>query len=118
YQWLREPILEDLSILPEDLREFLGLLYSPEEAQERNGRTKGQVFSLPRDLTGIILDKALKRIGQEGRNDAGFWLVQQLRDNRITEAQARSIMLDYVRRVPAYNTKGQFEPYTEAEAFA
>ena len=52
------------------------------------------------------------------RNDAGFWLACQLRDNRYSRWEAESAMKDYASRVPSTNTKGVPEPYSEGEALA
>jgi putative DNA primase/helicase len=57
--------------------------------------------------------KALARVTANNRNDVGFWLAQQLRDDKLTEAEAAAIMRDYVERVPDGG-----HPYTEAEAMA
>lgn len=116
YQWLREPILEDLSILPEDLRDFLGLLYPPEEKPMQQTdypiRRSGSPISIPDRL----LDKALDRIGYDGRDNACFWLACQLRDNDVPRSQAESQVCDFARRCPPTNTKGQPEPFTERDA--
>jgi hypothetical protein len=44
------------------------------------------------------LDRALSRAGGEGRNNMGFWLACQLRDNSFSEMDAEQILLDYQRR--------------------
>lgn len=48
------------------------------------------------------------------RNECGFALACQLRDSRLSEAEARSIMLEYTHRVPPK----QGDPYTEGAALA
>lgn len=60
---------------------------------------------------GYWLDKALDRLGNHGRNDTGFFLACQLRDNGMSEHEARGVMLEYQNRVPAKDHK-----YTEKEA--
>jgi len=60
---------------------------------------------------GYWLDKALDRLGTHGRNETGFWLACQLRDNGMSEHEARGVVLEYQNRVPPKNHK-----YTEKEA--
>jgi putative DNA primase/helicase len=57
------------------------------------------------------LQKALDRLGAHGRNETGFWLACQLRDNGMGAGQAHGIMLQYKNSVPPKNHK-----YTEKEA--
>jgi Bifunctional DNA primase/polymerase, N-terminal len=106
YEWLREPVLDALSILPDELRIFLGLMNPPD------------IRSNSRDLQDILIDKALARVGMEGRDNAGFWLACQLRDNRFSQSRAESALLAYACRVPNTNTKGQVEPFTDEDARA
>jgi putative DNA primase/helicase len=127
YTWLRDPEPDKLDLLPADLiREYLG---PPMSANGSNGnghavangngwRAKGaaRVARLHADGAGRLIDAALARAG--GRNDAGFWLACQLRDGGYTEQEAETIMQTYASRTPDTNTKGQAEPYTEAEAKA
>jgi putative DNA primase/helicase len=67
----------------------------------------------PRYLGEDILQQALKK-APGNRNDAGFWLACQLRDNQSTQVEAELIMLEYARRVTALGD----HPYTETEARA
>lgn len=64
-------------------------------------------------LVDYLLSRALEKAQPGARNDTGFWLACQLRDNRIPEAEARQVMMEYVRRVP-----GGGRDYTEQEALA
>jgi len=59
------------------------------------------------------LSKALDRAGIGARNDTGFWLASQLRDNGVPEADAEPIMRLYAQSVPQGD-----DPYTESEALA
>ncbi len=114
YTWLRDFQPEKLEILPDDLRLFLGLMYSPDEMKARQERATKS--------TRVEGDKLLTKYVQEanfrGRDNAGFELACQLRDNDFSESSARSIMLEYARRVPSTNTKDQYEPFTDEEALA
>jgi putative DNA primase/helicase len=116
YQWLREPILEDLSILPDDIREFLGLLSSPEEKSTQQAESPTRRSGSPVKISDRLLDKALDRIGFDGRDNACFWLACQMRDNDISRSQAESQVCEFARRCPSTNTKGQPEPFTERDA--
>ncbi|MCX6022657.1 MAG: hypothetical protein NTZ05_13190, partial [Chloroflexi bacterium] len=54
----------------------------------------------------------------DGRNNTGFWLACQLRDNGHSQAEAEATVLAYAERMPPTNTKGELEPYTVADALA
>jgi putative DNA primase/helicase len=53
-----------------------------------------------------------------GRNDTGFDLAVQLRDNGYDESEAAVVMFEYAATVKKVNTKGHSEPYSEAEVRA
>lgn len=59
------------------------------------------------------LSQALQRASEGNRNATGFWLACQLRDDHLSEAEARSIILSYANQVQ----EGR-EPYTSKEAIA
>ncbi len=59
------------------------------------------------------LSLALQKAREGNRNDNGFWLACQLRDDRIPEAEARSIILTYANLLPTGR-----EQYTSKEAIA
>jgi hypothetical protein len=65
-----------------------------------------------------LIRKALDEAHAGGRNNGGFWLAAQLRDNGYSQSEAESIVLNYQRRTPATNQKGEPEPYTHAETLA
>jgi predicted P-loop ATPase len=75
---------------------------------------------LPRGrvTTDRMLRMALDRVAMSGRNNAGFWLAGQLRDNGYSQSEADPVMRNYRSRVPPENTKGHAELYTEAEMLA
>jgi predicted P-loop ATPase len=119
YEWLCEdPQPYKLDILPQELREFLGLLSPPKPNGHESGKPNGKVHSSPsngRVAADVLIRKAVEHIASEGRNNAGFGLACQLRDNGYSEAEAIGAMQDYRARAGSTNTKGQSEPYTEAE---
>ena len=59
------------------------------------------------------LRQALSKAKEGNRNDVGFWLACQLRDDLLPESEARSIILTYVNLLPAGR-----EQYTSKEALA
>jgi bifunctional DNA primase/polymerase-like protein len=89
--------LEALDRLPTDLRDFLGLLKPPPPSVER------------------LLELALE---QRGRNNGGFWLACQLRDNGYAFNEAQLAVARYVERCGPLNTEGEPEPYTVEDAHA
>lgn len=58
------------------------------------------------------LQQALSRAGIGNRNETGFWLAAQMRDDGISEGDARSTMLRYQQSVAGSNGNS----YTEREA--
>jgi hypothetical protein len=76
--------------------------------------TEGDPFS----AAIVLLCQALRRVQTEGRNDAGFWLCCQLRDERFTYADAAAVAQRFAELVPATNTKGVVEPYKVEDALA
>jgi predicted P-loop ATPase len=115
YCWLRDVDAEDVDILPRDLRAFLGLLHP--QVREAKTVTTNVSFVGRVDASRLIA-AALDRARSEGRNNVGFWLATQLRDNGYHQNEAEGVMPEYVGRVPETNTKGHREPYTLAEALA
>jgi hypothetical protein len=117
YRWLRDPTPFSLDILANDLREFLGLHRAP-GAMPIQPQANGKVYSMPSNgredaerLIGMALDKA----SSEGRNNAGFWLAVQLRDNGYIIGEAEIVVRNYGSRCPGINTKGERESYSEKE---
>ena len=119
YQWLRDPQPYSLDVLPDDLREFLGLLQPPVITQKPPAM--GRLHVAVRDGrvdTDLLVRRALDRVAGEGRNNAGLWLAIQLRDNGYSRMEAEAVGLGYAARCPATNTKGNFEPYLPDEVRA
>jgi hypothetical protein len=120
YAWLRDPAPHPLESLPADLREFLGLLVKPSETAKVH--TAPSPISNSNGSHGVvverILERAIREAAGQGRNNAGFWLACQLRDNAISESEAAYWIRRYAAAMPGKNMKGQPEPYTEHEAMA
>ena len=114
YEWLRPMEPDEPSVLPIDLRRYLGF-----EKPLPNGTIAPEKWHKAENMESDLADRLLSKYLDEsknGRNDAGFALACQLRDNNYTESAASLVMRDYASRVSAFNTKGQNEPYTEKEA--
>lgn len=113
YTWRREPAPDSLDILPGELREFLGLLESPEDCPAVTA--PAHATSLPSAMP--LLERALAKVNAgEGRNNSGFWLICQLRDSGFSKDKAGMILRDFVSQCPTFNTKGQPELYLLGEA--
>jgi P4 family phage/plasmid primase-like protien len=113
--------------VPEALRRYAGIDAPPEPAPksaESKGPANGPRLVNPNNKeprridTYALIDRAIGMLGATGRNDAGFWLAIQIRDNGYSELEAEGVLRDYQRRVPGYDTKGKRAPYSEAEALA
>jgi hypothetical protein len=111
YRIVRDIVPEPFDRLPQQLRDFL-----------RAPEPKPLVIpAAPRPSAAGRVDsdrlvrKALEIVPSNGRNNAGFWLAQQLRDNGYSQAGAESVMRNYRSRVPGTNMKGAREEYTVAE---
>ena len=72
-----------------------------------------QDLRFARDPGEKWLQQALAKAKEGNRNDVGFWLACQLRDDGISELQARSIILTYANLAP----DGR-EEYSSKEAVA
>jgi putative DNA primase/helicase len=123
YSWLRRPPAHSLRILPADLLDFLRAASAPQEEQSPRGApvSSDQAEQAPRQQrieSDRLVSMALDHANAEGRNNAGFWLACQLRDNGYSQGEARDVMQMYAARVRPVNAKGDREPYTEQEAFA
>jgi hypothetical protein len=124
YTWLRDPVPEEVDLLPEALRDFLGLLHAPQEKGGRASSREPGEENTPspaqcrtersaKNLREVLIERALGMVGPTmGRNDAGFWLACQLRDNGYSKAEGERALLHYAHRVPPVNSKGQHDAYS------
>jgi uncharacterized protein (DUF927 family) len=113
YEWLRAPEPDELLTLPAEVRSVLGLDAPCEAPPSPSGDRHA-----PRRATDAeaLIRRALECAPDGGRNNMGFWLACQLRDREATEAEAIQALRTYAASVAPTNTKGQHEPYTEADA--
>ena len=86
YLWLRDPLPDPLTMLPLDLKTFLGLAHPPvllaAQACQRVASDNSE------SAANILIERALKQVPAGGRNNTGFWLACQLRDNGHSEGEA------------------------------
>lgn len=123
YQWVSESGPYSLDVLPAEVRDALGLLHRPGANGNGSGSRPVHTSALGQNGKGqvsaeLLIQRALDQAVGEGRNNAGFWLACQLRDNGFSTSQAEAAMIEYSQRVPGVNTKGQGEAYTRGEALA
>ena len=116
YEFLRQPDPYPFENLPTELRVLLKpennpIPNSPDRERKPDSSPNGRV-----PAERLIL-QTIERAGG-GRNNAGFWLAAQLRDNAYSKQEAEQIMLAYADRVPTTNAKGQDGLYSKTEALA
>jgi hypothetical protein len=119
YVQLRELVPDAFDALPEEVRDFLrnnGVNEDPPLKQPRPAQQPAASTGRRVDVRRLLRD-ALE-IAPKGRNDAGFWLACQLRDNGYISGDAEAAMRNYQARVGSMNAKRQREPYTVREAMA
>jgi hypothetical protein len=122
YIQLRDLVPEPFDSLPEEVRKFLSDRTEAEDVQpnlrEPTSRPTIRSKGGRRPDEGSLIERALVMVPGSGRNNSGFWLACQLRDNGYSIGEAEAAMRDYWSRVPSTNTKGKREPYAEGEIMA
>ncbi|ABW35131.1 Bifunctional DNA primase/polymerase (plasmid) [Deinococcus geothermalis DSM 11300] len=114
--------LDDPSLLPFEVQVLLGLHAAPSAPGPRAAVSPAPasgpwVARDGRTLDQELLYRALELAHTGGRrNESGFWLACQLRDNGFREGDAEEVLRRYVSQVPATNSKGEREDYTFEEA--
>jgi hypothetical protein len=124
YQWLRPmwpdrcpPQVYDLLVQVIAASRCTGPQGSSSNGRANHSNIPGVAVDGQRIPVDTLLRWGLER-ATGGRNAAGFDLACQLRDHGYEETEAAAVLAEYVRRVGDYNQKGQYEPYTMAEAQA
>jgi hypothetical protein len=118
------PEVAELSGQSYRLRELLGLECAPECLEETpRAAVRAPVFSAPNsegdqehrrvDYT-LLVERAQDLTASRGRNEAGFWLACQLRDNDFSQDEALEIGPYWLSLLPGTNTKGAKEAYVLA----
>jgi hypothetical protein len=116
YLQLRPLAPEPLDSLPQAMRERLGLARPPAPPLV----TVRPPFLGPRkpiarpSLEKLILNTVSKFHGKN-RNEAGFHLACQLRDNGYSDCEAYAVGPYFIACLPESNAKGRWDPYTLAE---
>ncbi len=101
YKWLRPFEPDPIESLPQELAKDLGL------EKDRPNKVSS---------AGLV-QWALKRVKKSGgRNNAGFELCCQLRDNRVPLEEARKAVLEFQNQCPDKNASGEKQAYSETEA--
>jgi hypothetical protein len=120
YEILRDLTPDPITIIPPDLRETLGLAHPPWPDQPDGAPHQDSMPTVQGKVDAdTLVERALERARHgEGRNNTGFWLACQLRDNEYHQADAEAIMRRFAVSVGPLNTKGIAETYTEADAVA
>src|SRR5262249_20123152 len=82
----------------------------------------GHVIAAPRGdgrvPREVLLARALEQAATTGRNNSGFWLACQSRDNGYAQTETEDLLRLYASHAPEVNPQGEHAPYTEAEALA
>jgi len=98
--------------LPKKLRKLFGL----QKPAQANANPDASLANIK--APNLLLDKAWEKVSSQGRNNSGFWLACQLRDQGYPFKDAARLIRQYAAGVTEVNQKGQIEPYTAAEALA
>jgi hypothetical protein len=109
YQWRQDPRDTPSTPMPEWLRQLLQRPSSPAPAPDQ--RRKSNLNSVGDDAGQYWLERFLADAYPGNRNEKGFSLACQLRDEGLTEGIAEGYMTAYASRVPG-------EGYTDREALA
>jgi len=120
YVQLRELDPEPFEVLPEEVRTFLQKHRDKQPATSKRTSPPSQPLNVDGNRVDpeCLIRDALAIAQRSGRNNAGFWLACQLRDNGYGVGAAESAMHSYLSRASSTNTKGRPEPYTEREMLA
>jgi hypothetical protein len=116
YVWLRDMVPDSLDVLPDEVRAAFGLLIPPPPPCAKATGRDCHSDKTREAWAGKVLALAFDRISLHGRNNVGFWLACQLRDNGFSQEDAETVISEYAGRVPPANAKGEPEPYTIDEA--
>ena len=119
YVHVRALVPDSFAVLPKELRDFLrknGVAAAvPRRANPHETLCSRAVSGCPEVSAERLIARALDCAAARGRNNAGFWLACQLRDNGYPFDLAVSAMGSYRSRASSNNVKGQPEIYSERE---
>lgn len=116
-RWRAPVSIDDL---PEDLRRLMVGEPETDSPRDEPGPPSRSDLDDPLedDFYVALVEEALAKTRDGGRNEAGLWLACQLRDDGLPAQDARLVMSVYASMCPTTNVRGEPEPYTEAEAMA
>jgi hypothetical protein len=109
YRWLIAPT-DPLPQFPQALMELL----LPLEPEPLIPTRTNSAHTLSGDIATTLLHRALEAATSGGRNQTGFWLACQLRDNDIAQVEAQDVLRRYAAAVVAQGS----HPYLASEALA
>lgn len=115
YKWLREPDPDPLDLLPRHVRRFFGLDERPKVGVCKAGPAGPLPKGNARIPVSRIVNYAARLATSYGRNNAGFVLARELRDNGYSEAEAEGLGGHYRAQVGHTDTRGKVTPYTDEE---
>lgn len=117
YTWLRAPEIEPLTILPDEIRRFLGLLNPPQAviSVPPVQPAPASRVSTP-NLASFIVEKYLREATTRGRDNACFDMACQLRDNGASLQEAEEYACEFARKAGTADQKGRLDPFTEETA--
>jgi hypothetical protein len=119
YRQLRDfADLDPFDLLPSQLRQLV-LKVETETTTQYPPKFPRPQYESTSNLEDRLVTKALEMAhNRQGRNNCGFWLACQLRDNGYACADAYGVMRRYAGACPRINIKGKVEAYTDAEVRA
>jgi hypothetical protein len=119
YNWLRDVRPDPPEFVPAELWKFLRSHGGQHVLSPRVIETVNRSAEDVRVDPNLLIHMALKKVANgNGRNNSGFNLACQLRDNRYSEVEATNVLHQYARLCPSTNTKDQHEAYTSTEILA
>lgn len=119
YSWLRDARPDPPEFVPAEVWNFLRSHGGQHVLSRRVIETVNRSAEDVRVNPNLLIHIALKKVANgNGRNNSGFNLACQLRDNRYSEVEAANVLHQYARLCPSTNTKDQHEAYTSTEILA
>lgn len=116
YQALRSfEDLERFENLPKALQDLLKPIEKVKPTKTYPNADLGLLDPSER-LVAQMLRRALEMSREEGRNNSGFWLACQLRDQGLSLIEAELVLTQFANCVDSVNTKGHLENYSLQEA--
>jgi hypothetical protein len=117
YTWVSDSAPYSADVLPEDLRLLIGM--APTAGPMPTDESLASESMTDKAIASLVAAALHRVVGDgAGRNDTGFWLACQLRDNACDHDRAWEAMRLYAADVPDVDAHGCLSTYSEAEASA